>query len=294
MGGPTWRSLWVEAEARLGSSLEARRIVERASGYDGAALLLHLDEPAPARALPFARQMMERRVTGEPLQYVVGRWGFRRLDLLVDRRVLIPRPETEAVVEVALTELRRLRGDDPRRPLAADLGTGSGAIALSLASEGDAAVWATDVSADALAVARANLAGLGSLAAAHVRLVPGHWFDALPEDLAGRLDLIVANPPYVASGEPLPGEVADWEPAAALYSGPTGMEAIDEIARSAPAWLARPGVLVLELAPHQADRAIALATEAGFADVDVRPDLSGRLRALVARVGADAHPPRHG
>ncbi|MFN2505920.1 MAG: peptide chain release factor N(5)-glutamine methyltransferase, partial [Acidimicrobiales bacterium] len=95
----TWRTLWAEAQAALGSSLDGRRIVERASGYDGAELLLHLDEPAPARTVDFAEEMVDRRAKGEPLQYVVGRWGFRQLDLLVDRRVLIPRPETEVVVD---------------------------------------------------------------------------------------------------------------------------------------------------------------------------------------------------
>ncbi|MGH9225443.1 MAG: peptide chain release factor N(5)-glutamine methyltransferase [Acidimicrobiales bacterium] len=289
MSRPTWRTLWAEAEAALGSSLDGRRIVERASGYDGAALLAHLDEPVPERAVPFARSMVERRVAGEPLQYVVGRWGFRRLDLLVDRRVLVPRPETETVVEVALGELRRLHLGRP--PVVADLGTGSGAIAFSLASEVDGAqVWATDSSADALAVARANLAGLGSMVASRVRLVEGDWFGALPAELGGGLDLVVANPPYVAEHEELPAVVADWEPRQALVAGRTGMEAIVEIIRTAPSWLARPGVLVVELAPHQADRAMVVATEAGFVDVDVRPDLVGRLRALVGRVAVDADP----
>jgi release factor glutamine methyltransferase len=282
----TWRVVWRDAERALGSTLEARRIVERASGYDGAELLLHLDDAAPARALPFARAMVERRAKGEPLQYVVGRWGFRTLDLFVDRRVLIPRPETEVVVEAALAELRAIaaeRGGPP--PVAVDLGTGSGAIALSIAREVPAAeVWATDVSAAALAVARANLAGLGSRFASHVRLVEGAWFEALPAHLHGVVDLIVSNPPYVATGEALPAEVAEWEPDEALVAGPTGLEAIAAIVRDAPAWLAHPGRLVVEIAPHQAAAAADLARAAGFADVDVRPDLQGRLRVLVGRV----------
>jgi release factor glutamine methyltransferase len=282
----TWRALWREAERALGSTLEARRIVERASGYDGAELLLHLDDAAPARALPFASAMVERRAKGEPLQYVVGRWGFRTLDLFVDRRVLIPRPETEVVVEAALAELRAIAGEGrPRAPVAVDLGTGSGAIALSIAREVPAAeVWATDASGDALAVARANLAGLGSRFASHVRLVEGAWYDALPDHLRGTVDLIVSNPPYVAAHEALPAEVADWEPNEALVAGPTGLEAIGDIVRGAPGWLARPGRLVVEIAPHQAAAAVHLARAAGFADVDVRPDLQGRLRVLVGRV----------
>ena len=279
----TWRSLWAEAEAALGSRIDARRIVERASGYDGAELLLHLDDAAPGRAVPFLDAMVARRATGEPLQYVVGRWGFRSLDLLVDRRVLIPRPETEVVVEVALGELRSLHLKG-RNAVVADLGTGSGAIALSLASEGPATVWATDSSSDALAVARANLAGLGSSHARGVRLVQGRWFEAMPAELSGTFDLVVSNPPYVAADEVLPSEVADWEPDSALVAGPTGLEAIVEIVASAPAWLARPGRLVLELAPHQAEVASAMATGAGFSHVDVAPDLQGRLRVLIARI----------
>src|SRR5947209_18674363 len=104
----TWRELYERAAARLGSRNDARRIVERASGRRGSEFHLSLDEAVPDRAIPFFEAMVERRATGEPLQYVVGQWGFRQLDLLVDRRVLIPRPETEQVVEVAIEEVRRL------------------------------------------------------------------------------------------------------------------------------------------------------------------------------------------
>src|SRR5439155_1362369 len=169
--------------------------------------------------------MVERRVAGEPLQYVLGAWGFRTLDLLVDRRVLIPRPETETTVEVALEQAKRV-DDDP--VVVVDLGTGSGAIALSMATEHDTAeVWATDASADALEVARANLTGVGSRVAPRVRLCEGWWFDALPGELRGHVDLVVSNPPYVADNETLPPEVRDWEPLAALFAGPTGLEAIE-------------------------------------------------------------------
>ncbi len=261
-------------------------MLARASGFDRAELVRHFDDPVPARAVAFLSRMVERRRAGEPLQYVLGVWGFRRLDLMVDRRVLIPRPETEVVVDVVLTELGRLgRLELARRPTLVDLGTGSGAIALSLATEvDDAMVWATDASADALAVARANLAGLGSKVAPRVRLAEGRWFDALPVSLFGRVDVVVSNPPYVAEGEALPAEVAEWEPAGALVAGPTGLEAVADILAAAPVWLGRPGVAVLEIAPHQAERAQALAHEAGFDEVDVRPDLTGRLRALVARL----------
>lgn len=225
--------------------------------------------------------MVDRRRRGEPLQYVLGVWSFRRLELVVDRRVLIPRPETEAVVDVALEELARVA---PERPLAVDLGTGSGAIALSLALEVPRArVWGTDRSEPALAVARANLAGMGSRVATRVRLAAGDWFGALPDDLRGQVDLVVSNPPYVGAAESLPAEVAEWEPPEALIAGPTGLEDVERIVGEAPVWLRRPGAVVIEIAPHQAEAAAGLARRAGFDDVDVRPDLSGRLRALVGR-----------
>ena len=267
-------------EAGLPSpDVDARRIVERASGNEGVEYHMRLDERATARGVAFFDRMVARRTEGEPLQYVVGRWGFRRLDLFVDRRVLIPRPETETVVEVALAEANSLGA-----ATAVDLGTGSGAIALSLAVEiVGLQVWGTDASADALAVARANTAGLGR-PGSRVRLAEGSWFDALPVELRGAVDLLVSNPPYVGEGEELPAEVADWEPGPALVAGPTGLEAIEVIVARAPAWLRRPGALVVELAPHQAEAAVGLARAAGFDDVEVRPDLLGRARVLVARL----------
>ena len=278
----TWRELLRQAEDRLGSSVDARRIVERAAGDD--VLIHHLDEPATERGVGFFDLMVERRSTGEPLQYVVGHWGFRSLDLFIDGRVLIPRPETEIVVEVALRELRALR---QRTPTVVDLGTGSGAIALSVAMEvAGAAVWATDRSADALAVARANLAGIAGRAATRVRLVEGSWFEALPAMLQGTFDLIVSNPPYVAEHEvaDLDPQVAQWEPREALVAGPTGLEDIEVIVDQAPGWLTRPSALVVEIAPSQAQRAVTLAYEAGFTDAEVVPDLLGRARVLVARL----------
>lgn len=283
-----WRALLAEAEHRLTAAgvgspaAEARWIVEDASGFEGAELVEGLARPATRRGVARFDAVLGRRLGGEPLQYALGRWSFRRLDLLVDRRVLIPRPETEVVVDHALAELDRL-GSDRAGRVAVDLGTGSGAIALSLAVERPGLeVWAGDVSESALDVARANLAGTGR-AGTHVRLVAGSWFDALPDDLAGRIDLVVANPPYVGEGEPLPDEVAAWEPAGALVAGPTGLEALEVLIEAAPRWLAPGAALVLELAPHQAGPAAGHADRSGLVDVRVEPDLSGRPRVLVAR-----------
>lgn len=277
----TWRSLLAMAEARVGSAHDARRVVERASGWDASELIVHLDEPVTERCRSHAEAMVARREAGEPLQYVVGRWGFRTLDLYVDRRVLIPRPETEVVAGVALDELRRLEGT-----VAVDLGTGSGAIALSIATETKGVeIWATDASPDALAVARANLAGLGGgWKPPDVRIVEGSWFAALPDDLAGRIDLVVSNPPYVAEADELPGVVRDWEPTTALIAGTAGTECLDVIVDEAPRWLSRPGALVVELAPHQADHVVGRCRAAGFGDVTVHSDLTGRARAVAARI----------
>jgi release factor glutamine methyltransferase len=151
-------------------------------------------------------------------------------------------------------------------------------------------VWATDRSSDALAVARANLAGLGR-AATRVRLVDGDWFAALPAGL--RADVIVSNPPYVGEGEPLPPEVADWEPVSALRAGERGLDDLFAIVDEAPAWLVDDGVLVVELAPSQAAVVADRARAAGFADVEVRQDLVGRDRMVVARlVTSDPRPRR--
>jgi len=288
----TWGSLLDEATAAL-TAVDARWIVCEASGYDPAELALVLDEPATNRGVRAVEDLVARRARGEPLQYVLGSWEFRGIDLMVDPRVLIPRPETEVVAQVAIDELARggarTGKADPwsagiTEYAIADLGTGSGALALALVSTlPDAAVWATDASEDALAVARANLSSIG-FAATRVRLVQGDWFDALPLELRGGLKLVVSNPPYVSEAEycELPTEVAAYEPTKALVSGPTGLECLEVIVRDAPEWLASDGVLVCEHAPHQADALRELAHAAGFTRVDVRADLTRRDRVLVA------------
>jgi release factor glutamine methyltransferase len=296
---PSWRALRKEAEGALLSggiedaAAEARWMVEHVSGYDAAELVAAEDEPAGSRPAAHLTELVRRRTGGEPLQYVLGCWTFLGFDLLVDGRVLIPRPETEVTARVAIDEAVRLgarRGrPDPWAGAAttytvADLGTGSGAIALALAAElPDAEVWATDSSEDALAVARANLAGTG-LPSTRVRLSAGSWFGALPKTLQGRLRLVVSNPPYVAESElgGLPAELRH-EPRRALVSGPTGLEAIKVILREAPAWLDPVGTLVCEVAPHQSDAASHAAAMAGFDEVLVQRDVANRDRVLVAR-----------
>jgi release factor glutamine methyltransferase len=172
------------------------------------------------------------------------------------------------------------------RRVVVDLGTGSGAIALSIASERrDVEVWGTDISSEALAVASANLAGLGGEAAGRVRLAQGSWWAALPAELKGTVWLAVSNPPYIAEDEmgDLPEEVCDWEPRQALVAGPGGLEAVDAIVSEASGWLAERSALVAEIAPSQAHAAEHLARSAGFGEVFVGNDLAGRARVLVAR-----------
>lgn len=282
----TWRQLYAEATERLGSPAEARWVCETASGFSGRAWPAALDQPATQRGVAALDDMLARREAGEPLQYVLGAWAFRTLDLAVDRRVLIPRPETEQVVEVALGEARALLAAGRRPLLAADLGTGSGVIALSLAAElpiGSVKVWACEVDAGALSVAGANLAGAGRVAA-HVRLAEGSWYAALPAELEGRLDVVVSNPPYIAHGDrEVAIDVVAWEPPGALFAGSDGLDALRVIVGDAPQWLSPAGVLVCEIGATQRQAVRALALDAGLVDVDVRPDLSGRDRILLAR-----------
>ncbi|HLF68619.1 MAG TPA: peptide chain release factor N(5)-glutamine methyltransferase [Gaiellaceae bacterium] len=214
--------------------------------------------------------LLERRVQREPLAYVLGEWGFRRLALLVDPRVLVPRPETEIVVGRALALIAGL--EEPR---VLDVGTGSGAIALAIADEHPGArVTGIDVSGDALDVARANArrAGLS------VALLRADLFEGLPD---GPWDLVVANPPYVAPDEidGLESEVREWEPRTALV----GEGATEAIASSALGVLREGGALVLETASGEARRIAELLRSLGYVDIGVTRDLAGHERVVEGR-----------
>ena len=300
MAGITWRQLRRETAEAIVDPVEARWLLEEASGFDGTRLLRELDSEAPAGAAARLGSLVRRRRSGEPLQHVLGHWGFRNLDVVVDSRVLVPRPETETVVTFALSEVDRLRAlaPGPETPLpgaqvqpagaevlVVDLGTGSGVIALSLAAERDAVrVVGTDRDPAALEVATANLSRIPIEAAARVKLCQGDWYHALPVELAGRITLIVANPPYLAEDEwaGLDEAVRGFDPYEALVAGPSGLEAIETVVTGAPAWLARRGALVVEIAPDQAGRVLEMARGAGFPTASVEHDLAGRPRVLVA------------
>ena len=286
-GTVDWRALWSDTEASIGDRTKARWLCEVASGMGGDEFRASLDELATERMVAHLDAMLARLQIGEPLQYVLGTWAFRHVELIVDRRVLIPRPETEFVVDVAV-ELSKGR---PRPIRLADLGTGSGAIGLSMAFElafelplDGVEVWLTDASADALDVARANLTGLGR-SAANVRIAHGDWFEALPLGLVGSFDVIISNPPYVCDDDPsLEAVVRDWEPSSALYGGPYGLDQIERLVAGAPRWLRGDGWLVLEIGASQGAAVRALFDEHGFDDVEIRPDLAGRDRVAIGRL----------
>lgn len=299
-GTITWRELWSQTTEALAVALpdaepaEARWLIEEASGADDGDFYRVLDQLATVRGVAHLDAMVGRRRQGEPIQYVLGHWAFRRLDLMVDRRVLIPRPETEVLVEVALGELDRiarsssvdrLAGASAHEPLrVVDLGTGSGAIGLSIASERPGtSVTLTDRSTDALAVARANLAGIGS-AAIGVSVVEGSWFEPLDPAWAGSIALIASNPPYVAPGDDLDASVLGWEPAAALFADQDGTADLAVLADSAPRWLSPGGALVVEMDPRQVEW---FGDQCHWADsIDTVRDLAGLNRIVVARLGS--------
>lgn len=214
--------------------------------------------------------LIDRRLGGEPLQYLEGTAPFGPLDLLVDDRVLVPRPETEGLFELAARISRN-------PSVIVDLCTGSGALALALKQRFPAAsVFATDISADALEVAVANR----EHTEISVSLSRGDLFDALPSSLRGQVDLIVANPPYVAEPEfeALPDDVKR-EPRVALISGPTGLEVVERIGDQAADWLRPGGLIVVEIGETQGVAAVPLFKRLSAV---VRPDLSGRDRYVVA------------
>lgn len=258
--------------------LDAELLLAEATGWDRAQLAANPGAEIPPPAARRFGEMVRRRLRREPVAYILGRRGFRHLELAVDPRVLIPRPETEMLVELAL-ELR------PGRLL--DLGTGSGAIALAVAAElPSCAVTATDTSLPALEVARANAGRLGL--ADRVRFLEG----SLPPD--GEFDLILTNLPYVAQADwaSLQPEVTEWEPREALLAGPDGLDAFrwllsDRVplfssyrrkkAKSAD------GTLAFEVGEGQAEPVGAMLRGAGFREVEVRADLAGIERVVIGR-----------
>ena len=283
----TWGELLQVTAVELGNEQEARWLCEHASGLDRIELDSARDEVVSQRCGVALRAMVARRLTGEPLQYVMKSWAFRHLDVLVDNRVLIPRPETEVVVQVALDLAREMISETNSKLRVADLGTGSGVIGLSLASElprGTTEVWLTDLSADALEVARANLAGLG-LINGDVRVAQGSWLAALPSELKNSFDLIVSNPPYIGVYDPsVESSVLNHEPHLALFAGSDGLDAYREIIAHAGEWLVTDGWIVLEIGHQQGDAVRELLAQNSFKQIEIRKDLAGRDRIALAKI----------
>jgi release factor glutamine methyltransferase len=263
----TVRALLQEAMRQL-DALDAELLLAHALGASRARLRSHPDDAATPEVAAQFDALVARRARGEPLAYITGRREFWTLSLQVSPAVLVPRPETELLVERALELF-------PAAPIrAADLGTGSGAIALALASERpDWQVTATDLSEDALTVARGNAKSLGLQ---RVSFLAGDWLAPL---VGRRFNLIVSNPPYVAAADPALAQPAlQHEPAMALASGPEGLDALRVIARDAPAHLERGGWLLLEHGGAQADAVARELVVRGFRHVRSRTDLSGHER----------------
>ncbi len=275
-----WSGEYLEGKGVERGRLDAEHLLADALGLERLQLYLQFERPLSAEELDRFRPLLLRRAKREPLQYILGRSAFRELELKVDRRVLIPRPETEVLVDEVLAWAR---GTGRDALSAVDLGTGSGAIALSLALEGPfGRLVATDASADALAVARENAvtAGLED----RIELREGELFDALGGD--ERFDLIVSNPPYVtdAEMEALQPEVGEWEPKPALAGGPDGMRVLRAIVDGAEAHLEAGGLLALEVGAGQAGAVTGwVEAAATYEDVRVRRDFTGRERMVLAR-----------
>ena len=244
--------------------LDAELLLAEALGVDRTRLFLDASAPVHPANLARFQQLIERRVAREPVAYILGRRDFRRLTLAVDRRVLIPRPETELLVEVGLSLPTGVR--------VADVGTGSGAVALALKDERpDLDVVGIDLNKDAVAVARDNASRLGLDA----QFLEGDLLSGLDV----RFDAVLANLPYVAEGASLPPEISEWEPASALFAGADGLDVIRRLLSQVDGV----SLVALEIGFDQGDAVAALVSQAGFGSVERLRDLAGHERVVVGR-----------
>jgi release factor glutamine methyltransferase len=271
-----WTQARFERQGNGSARLDAELLATQAFGRSRVELYAHFDQPLDEHELAAYRGLVQRRLGGEPVAYILGRKEFWSLDLRVDARVLIPRPDTETLVELGRDILRDL---DKEQPRVLDVGTGSGALALALKKECPRVqVLAVDVSQDALTVARANAERLGL----DVTFAVSDLMTALPS--AGPFDLIVSNPPYIPSAEiaGLSPEVRS-EPRLALDGGDDGLALVRKLVAQAAPVLFPGGVLAMEIGAGQAGDAAALLTQAGYVDVGTRKDLAGIERVVFGR-----------
>jgi release factor glutamine methyltransferase len=258
------------------SKLEAEFLMAKAMETDRGGVLARRDDPLPDDLATLYEAWVSRREKREPFQHITGVQEFYGLEFRVDRRVLVPRPETEGIVDAILGL------DLPNHARVADLGTGSGCIAITLAvKRRDFELYALDASADALEVARDN--AFRHEVDDRIEFRQGD-FKLVPEQWRERLDAVVSNPPYVSAEDwqGLAPEVRDYDPREALVPGPSGLEAYGPLLETAFELLRPEGSIVLELGWGQADRVRELVSEAGFRGVQVRPDLRSIPRVLIA------------
>ena len=270
----TWAADDLRRRGNDGARLDVELLLGRVLGLDRIGLIMQSERPlAPAELARF-RELFKRRRAGEPVAYLLGEREFYGIMLRVDRRVLIPRPDSERLVEVALerTRSRSMLGN------ALDLCTGSGCIAIAFARQRPTwSVTASDISADAVALARDNTQRTGAVR--NLRVVQGSLFAAVTEQ---RFQLVTANPPYIATAEllQLPVDVRDFEPSLALDGGPDGLALVREIAQRAPQQLAEGGLLAMEIGSDQGPAALEILRALGYRDVQLARDLGGRDRVV--------------
>jgi len=271
---------WLQSKGSESAKADAEILLAKVLKIRRIDLFLRFEQPVTTPEQDAFRELMRRRAAGEPVAYLTGSKGFHDFDVEVGRGVLVPRPETETLVELALARGGAARpvGAPPLRIV--DVGTGSGCIAIALARGlPDSDVTAIELSHEAALIATRNIA---ALAAGRVRLLEGDGFAPVAKE---SFDLVVSNPPYIAEGEraSLPRDVRDFEPAGALFSGSDGLTAIRAWAAGAFAHLTPGGWALFEIGSTQKDAASTIFRDAGFLDVSVSKDLSGLDRVVAGR-----------
>jgi len=261
----------LEAELLLAHSLKMKRLD----------LYTHFDLVLTAQQLASFRALIQERLAGKPTSYILGHKEFMSLDFLVNEYVLIPRPETEILVEAAIEKLSEIEGE----PLALDICTGCGNIACSIATYVPTArLFATESSAEAALLARKNAERLG--VSEQVKIVEGDLFSPLEGKLPRQADLVVSNPPYISAGqfEKLPREVRDYEPRSALLSGPKGTEFHQRIAKEGLEFLKPGGYIAMEISPEQAEQVREILSALGeYRDAELRRDYARKERVILAQ-----------
>jgi len=272
---------WLKERGSTTPRLDAELLLAEVLDFNRVDLYVHFDQPLTPGEVDRLRELIRRRGEGEPIAYILGRAFFRNLNLKVNRSVLIPRPETEHLVETAVDFL--MEGDWPRPPAVLDLGTGSGAIAIAItAAFPDAEITASDASGEALELAEENARGAG--VGSRLRFIQSNLFEGL--DPLETYDLIVSNPPYVSEEEwvALPRDVRDFEPREALYGGSDGLDFYRVLADQAPQFLKPGGELILEIGATQGQAVLELLQASGnFKSALVTPDLAGLDRVVSAQ-----------